>query len=216
MSKRSYRQVCGVAKALDVVGERWTLLIVRNLLVGGQRYKDLLETLPGITTNLLAERLQKLSADGLIAARELPPPVKTTLYELTALGRELEPVILALGGFGARHFGAAKRGDHSHVRWAMVSIKRRYRPGRPERGSLTLCVDGEHSYRFVFDAAALDVTEGPAQAQDAVRVSMSGAALRALLFQGASARALARQGELRLDGEPRLFYALVSAIGAAP
>src|SRR5262245_32456360 len=141
MARRSYSQFCGVAKALDVVGERWTLLLVRNLLIGGQRYKDLLETLPGITTNLLAERLRELSEAGLIAQRELPPPAACTVYELTPLGRELEPVVIALGSFGARYLKVRKRGDHYHPRWMMMSLKRRYR-GSSQRQALSLELDG--------------------------------------------------------------------------
>src|SRR5690349_11845741 len=138
--KRSYSQFCAIAKALDVVGERWTLLIVRNLLVGGQRYKDLLETLPGITTNLLAARLRDLSEAGLIAQRSLPAPASAVVYELTPAGRELEPVVLALGRFGARYLANKKRGDRTHVRWAMVSLKRRFR-GSAHTGTIALDVD---------------------------------------------------------------------------
>lgn len=101
---RSYDQYCSVAKALDVVGDRWTLLVVRELLLqGGSRYTDLLNGLPGISTNLLGDRLRQLETDGLVRREQAPPPVATTLYHLTNAGRELEPVIRELVRFGARY-----------------------------------------------------------------------------------------------------------------
>src|SRR3954471_12739272 len=98
MSRRSYEQYCGLAKALDVVGERWTLLIVRNLLLGPQRYSELLRGLPGITTNLLAKRLQEMEADALIAHGEAGTDAPAS--RLTSVGRDLEPAIHALGRWG--------------------------------------------------------------------------------------------------------------------
>ena len=212
-SKRSYHQFCGVAKALDVVGERWTLLIVRNLLVGGQRYKDLIETLPGITTNLLATRLREMSEHGLIAQRSLPPPANAVVYELTPLGRELEPVVLALGQFGKRYLGQPKRGDRTHVRWAMVSLKRRYL-GSKRHITVAIDIDGKHAYRFKTGSTALEVESGPAHASDHARVSLAGEALRGLLFEGASARSLVKRGAIQIEGDLDAFYNLVRAVGA--
>jgi DNA-binding HxlR family transcriptional regulator len=98
---RSYGQLCAVAKALDVVGDRWTLLIVRELeLRGPSRYTDIRDGLPGIATNLLAERLRDLEEAGVVAREEAPPPVATTLYRLTARGEELRAALTALGRWG--------------------------------------------------------------------------------------------------------------------
>ena len=100
---RSYNQYCAAAKALDVIGDRWTLLIIRELLLqGGCRYTDLQYGLPGIATNLLIERLKELEDHGLVYREAAPPPVATTLYHLTDAGRELEPVLGALVRWGAR------------------------------------------------------------------------------------------------------------------
>ena len=100
---RTYNQYCAVAKALDVVGDRWTLLIVRELLLRGAcRYTDLQHGLPGIATNLLGTRLKELEEHGLVHRRSAPPPVATTLYQLTDAGRELEAVLVALGRWGTR------------------------------------------------------------------------------------------------------------------
>ncbi len=105
-----------------MVGERWTLLLVRNLLVGPQRYGELLEGLPKITTNLLAKRLREMTDAGLVEGSEEG-------YALTELGRGLEPVVFALGNFGERYLTQATRSDVRNVRWAMLSVKRRYRGG---------------------------------------------------------------------------------------
>jgi DNA-binding HxlR family transcriptional regulator len=213
--KRSYRQSCGIAKALDVVGERWTLLVARNLLVGPQRYKDLLETLPGITTNLLADRLKDMTEAGLIAQRTLPPPAPAVVYELTSLGRELEPALLALGRFGARYLQTPKRGDRTHVRWAMVSLKRRY-TGSAREGTLALAIDERHQFRLRMRGAQLEIEEGAAREHDDVRASMTSEAFRALLFQGASAQALIDDGRIVLQGNAQTFLDLVTAVGAKP
>jgi DNA-binding HxlR family transcriptional regulator len=122
MPKRSYHQYCALAKALDVLGERWTLLIVRNLLLGGMRYTDLMQTLPGITTNMLADRLKAMSARGLIDKIE-------ERYQLTSAGRELEPAVRALANWGEKHvLGAPGEGDRFDLRWLMTSV---WRHGRP-------------------------------------------------------------------------------------
>jgi DNA-binding HxlR family transcriptional regulator len=127
--RRKYRQVCALAKALDVVGERWTLLIVRNLLVGPQRYGELLAGLPGVTTNLLAKRLKEMAEAGLITKTE-------DQYALTTDGLALEPVLFALGNFGERYLPASRATDARNPRWAVVSQKRRYRGG--ECGAIEL------------------------------------------------------------------------------
>lgn len=104
MSKR-YDQYCPVACTLSLVGERWTLLVVRELLHGPKRYTDLLDHLPGIGTNILAARLKELEAAELVEKRKLPPPAASTVYELTPAGRDLRPVLHELARFGARLMG---------------------------------------------------------------------------------------------------------------
>src|SRR5437868_11469069 len=99
---RSYNQFCAVAKSLDIIGNRWTLLIVRELLLRGpSRYTDLRDGLPGIATNLLADRLRELEEEGLVAREEAPPPIATTLFRLTPRGEALRPVIERLILWGA-------------------------------------------------------------------------------------------------------------------
>ena len=99
---RSYGEQCGVARSLDVIGERWALLVVRELLLGPKRFNDLLAGLPGASPNVISQRLRELVEDGVIAQRELPPPARVRVYELTDWGRELEPVMVHLGRWGGR------------------------------------------------------------------------------------------------------------------
>src|SRR5262245_13199941 len=102
---RSYGQYCGLAKALDLVGERWALLVVRELLLGPKRFTDLLDGLPGVSTNVLATRLRGLERAGVVERNVLPPPAASSVYELTAYGRALEPAVAALGRWGAVSLG---------------------------------------------------------------------------------------------------------------
>jgi DNA-binding HxlR family transcriptional regulator len=101
-TKRSYGEACRFAYALDVVGERWALLVVRELLLGPKRFTDLRTGLPHASSNILSERLRDLKQSGVIQRRKLPPPAASTVYELTEWGRELEPVVTKLGAWGAR------------------------------------------------------------------------------------------------------------------
>ncbi|HEY3775201.1 MAG TPA: helix-turn-helix domain-containing protein [Solirubrobacteraceae bacterium] len=100
-TSRSYRDGCPIARALDVVGDRWALLVVRELLFGPQRFSDLRRALPGASTNMLTDRLRELESRGVLRRRVLPPPAGSTVYELSDRGRDLERVLVALGEWGA-------------------------------------------------------------------------------------------------------------------
>lgn len=120
---RSYGQYCSIAKSLDLVGERWTLLIIRELLLRGpSRYTDLKNGLPGIATNLLADRIRELEAAGLVRREEAPPPVATTLVSLTESGAELEPVLKALGWWGMRLMGGPADTDNFRSQWLAYPV----------------------------------------------------------------------------------------------
>jgi DNA-binding HxlR family transcriptional regulator len=101
-TSRTYGDACATARALDVVGERWALLVVRELLLGPQRFSDVRRALPGASSNLVTDRLRELEGHGVLTRRKLPPPAASTVYELTEWGRELEPIVLALGAWAAR------------------------------------------------------------------------------------------------------------------
>jgi DNA-binding HxlR family transcriptional regulator/putative sterol carrier protein len=100
--RRTYGEACRFAHALDVVGERWALLVVRELLLGPKRFTDLRAGLPNASSNILAERLRNLERTGVLRRRKLPPPFAASVYELTDWGRELEPIVTRLGAWGAR------------------------------------------------------------------------------------------------------------------
>lgn len=115
---RSYGQYCSIAKALDVVGDRWSLLIVRELLIRGAcRYTDLKNGLPGIATNLLSDRIRELEAADLIRREDAPPPVATTLFRLTDTGAQLQPVLDAIGRWGLRYMIEPVESDQFRGHW---------------------------------------------------------------------------------------------------
>jgi DNA-binding HxlR family transcriptional regulator len=128
MTSRSYDQFCGVARALDLVGERWALLLVRDLILGPKRFTDLRRGLPGIGTNVLAARLKELERGGVVARRSLPPPAASVVYELTEYGRALEGPLLALGRWGVLSMGAREAGQALRSEWLAVALKAFFRP----------------------------------------------------------------------------------------
>ncbi len=122
--RRSYDQYCSAARALDAVGDRWTLLIVRELLAGPRRYTDLHADLPGVSTDVLASRLKDMERDGLTTRRRLPPPGAAYVYELTARGRDLLPVLQALGAWGEPELGERRATDAVRAHWFALPLLR--------------------------------------------------------------------------------------------
>jgi DNA-binding HxlR family transcriptional regulator len=137
---RSYGQYCAVAKSLDVVGDRWTLLVVRELLLRGTaRYTDIREGLPGIATNLLADRLRELEHEGVVVRRREPPPAASTVFELTDRGRELAPVLDALGRWGVPYMGEGPREeDEFRSRWLAWPAETFLRDSEPQGPPVTV------------------------------------------------------------------------------
>jgi DNA-binding HxlR family transcriptional regulator len=123
--QRGYRQACGIARGLDLVGERWALLIVRELLLGPKRFTDLRAGLPGASPNALTDRLHELTQAGVLCRRQLPPPAASWVYELTAWGRELEPIVLSLCTWA---LGSPQADEHSFTSLdsVMLSIRTYY------------------------------------------------------------------------------------------
>ena len=146
---RSYGEQCGVARSLDVIGERWALLIVRELLLGPKRFNDLLAGLPGASPNVISQRLRDLVEDGVIAQRELPPPARVRVYELTDWGRELEPVVVHLGRWGGR--APLPEGAHAGLDSVLVAIQATADPAR---------VTGRYELRIGADTFTIDGTSG--------------------------------------------------------
>lgn len=142
MSKRTYRQYCGLAAALDVVGQRWTLLIVRDLVPGPRRFTDLFDGLPGISTDLLADRLRALESAGAVRQREVRHPAPANLYELTERGHELARLAGEFARWGAPLLPPFEdAGDHvMNARWMLTQRAGRYRGGFPD-GAIHIVLD---------------------------------------------------------------------------
>jgi len=140
--KRGYGQYCALAKALDVIGDRWTMLIVRELLLRGPcRYTDLLAGLPGIATNLLAARLRELEAAGITVREREPPPVATMLIRLTPRGEELRAVVHAIGRWGAALLKDAAPTDAFRSHWIAMPIELHLIDRAPKRKPIAIEVD---------------------------------------------------------------------------
>ena len=120
---RSYGQYCSVAKALDLIGDRWNLLIVRELLLRPCRYTDLLQGLPGIASNMLTDRLRDLERAGVVSREQAPPPVASTLFGLTDRGQALRPILRALGEWGAQLMGEPAAGDEFRNHWLALPVQ---------------------------------------------------------------------------------------------
>jgi DNA-binding HxlR family transcriptional regulator len=207
---RGYHQHCGLARALDLVGERWTLLIVRNLMLGPRRYSDLLSELPGITTNLLAKRLREMQKTGLIARRTASPAAAQT-YELAPLGATLGPAIGELARWGGQFMGQPRRDDTVNVGWGLLSLPRRYCGG--VEGVVGLEA-GEQRFELTFEQSSMRVVERPAVLPLLV-VRGSAANVASWLVRGASALSLERAGKLQVNGNASVWRALAQAFVAA-
>lgn len=169
MAGRSYGQFEGLARALDLVGERWTLLVVRELLLGPKRYKDLLDDLPGIGTNLLAARLKMLKQEGLVGVRILPPPAGSTVYELTPKGRGLEEALIALARWGAQFMEEPAENDVLRPGWGVLAMRTTFRPeaARGVHETYELRIDGD-LFHIAVDDGTMEARQGPATRPDVI------------------------------------------------
>jgi DNA-binding HxlR family transcriptional regulator len=168
-TRRNYDQYCAIARALEVVGDRWTLLVVRELLTGPKRHTDLRAGLPGIATNVLGDRLQLLQQAGLVRRAILPPPAASAVYELTDRGRQLKPVLLALAGWGLPLLGSPRDQDAYRLGWLVLALEERFDPDAARRVELTweLRVDDEVLHVSI-DNGAVQTLQGPAPAPEVV------------------------------------------------
>jgi DNA-binding HxlR family transcriptional regulator len=199
---KRYAQRCPVARALDVIGERWTPLIVRELMLGPRRYTDLLEALPGVGTNILAGRLSDLQAHGVVVKRTLPPPTPVAVYQLTEAGEALGPVIGELRAWGERFGPPPKAGDAVRPAWILQSAARRS-PGL-EDGRVCSVQVGDEVFELRGAAGEVAVRAGTDAAPDAV-VKLAPRALTSLAtgrMTPAQARAKAEvEGDWRVAGD---------------
>jgi DNA-binding HxlR family transcriptional regulator/putative sterol carrier protein len=164
MARHRYQQYCALARTLDVAGDRWTLLIVRELTPGPRRFTDLLDGLPGVSRNLLTERLRALERAGIIARHELPPPAARQVYELTDDGRDLAVAMAPLIAWGARRLGDRKPGESFRARWpavAMVGLADRD-AARGVNETYEYLV-GDSAFHFTVDDGSIQLHDGRAQ-----------------------------------------------------
>ncbi len=208
--RRRYRQFCGLAKALDVVGERWTLLLVREFLLGPRRYTDLQHALPGLTTNLLSKRLREMESAGLIERTTLPPPAPSRVYRLTERGAALEPVLMALGRWGESILreGPAP-GDRMDPAWALISMKRRYAGGEDLKVELQV---GGRVFQLHLAPEGLVVREGQPWSPR-LRLEMGLEGFRGLLFSRTPPGALTERGLLHVEGSQGDLDRFLAALG---
>jgi DNA-binding HxlR family transcriptional regulator/putative sterol carrier protein len=161
MSEHKYEQYCGLARALDIVGDRWTLLIVRELRPGPRRFTDLVEGLPGISRKLLTERLRNLERDGIITRHELPPPIARQVYALTNDGRDLFKAMTPLITWGAQRLGPPQRSDCLRARWSMMGMAvladRSAAKGVNETYQYVI---GDEGFHFTVDDGTIEMHDG--------------------------------------------------------
>ncbi len=207
--KRSYGQYCTVARALDVIGERWTLLLVRELSTGPKRFKDLLEGLPGIGTNLLASRLKSLEGQGIVCRATLPPPAGSNVYELTELGWSLEPVIVALSRWGAKLLDVPHEGENLRAGWAAVAMRSVLEEGAAggRSGTYEFRIDGEVFHlRVGEEGERVETRQGPAQDPDVV-VTGEAETFLAVTSGRLDLEEAMESGSLRVEGDREVLLA---------
>jgi DNA-binding HxlR family transcriptional regulator len=199
VSARTYGDPCGIARALDVVGERWALLVVRELLLGPKRFTDLRSGMPGVSADVLSDRLRQLEADGVLARTALPPPAASRVYGLTERGRGLEPLVLELGRWGSRlPFPAGERSLSADS--AVLALKTLFDP-RGTAGTedtYELRLGGEPFTVRVADGG-LEARRGPAGTADATIATDTGT-LAAVLWHGRAPAEAEQSGALEVTG----------------
>jgi DNA-binding HxlR family transcriptional regulator/putative sterol carrier protein len=191
---KRYGQYCPVAHALDQIGDRWALLIVRELMLGQRRFTDLSDALPGIGSNILTARLRGLETSGIVSKKKLPPPWAVTVYELTEHGRALHAVLRSLADWGAESLGPPSPGDC----WSMYAVHARFRP--------EAAVDGVYEIRFdEGETISLEVRGGELTAmkraaeRPTLAVGLAPETLHALIEGTLSVRAAATDGRARIS-----------------
>jgi DNA-binding HxlR family transcriptional regulator len=198
-NKRKYGDRCGVARALDLIGERWALLVVRELLLGPKRFTDLRAGLPHVSADVLSQRLRELERDGIVQRRTLAPPAGSRVYELTDRGMELEPVILALGRWGSgAPFppGDARLGVDS----AILALRTLFDPAAADGLNATYELRlGDQRFHARVADGRLEVARGSAENPDA-SIDTDTGTLSALLWHGRRLPEALRARDIAIEG----------------
>ena len=210
--KRSYDDPCGLARALDLVGERWALLIVRELLLGPKRFTDLRRGLPTASQNVLAQRLREMEQAEVLRRRRLGPPASTWVYELTERGHDLGPVVGALARWGSRAPFTSSRELSADA--LMLAMRTTFDPAAADgvRGRYELRLDEDRSridvFRIDIADGQLRVARGAADQPDAV-LDTTAAIFRSLIFGGRPLSSAVRAGDVTVHGDQRAAARLV-------
>jgi DNA-binding HxlR family transcriptional regulator len=197
--KRTYNDRCGVARALDVVGERWALLVVRELLLGPKRFTDLRAGLPGISPDVLTQRLKELEEAGVVERRKLPPPAASRVYQLTERGEELEPILIQLGRWGsATPLPAGEPQMNADA--LLLALKTVFSPGRAGDRSLGMELRlGGEDYGVHIGHGSIYTRRGPTAHSDAT-IETDPATLAQVLWHGRSMSKAERSGDFKITG----------------
>jgi len=216
MAKR-YDQYCPVCHALGLVGERWALLVVRELLRGPKRYTDLAEGLPGIGTNILAARLRELEEGGIVRKRKLPPPAASTVYELTEYGAELEEPLYALARWGARTLGPPGKGDDLYPDWGLNAFAALLNPEAARGITETYVLRiGDDVFTVKLIDGLLHVDAGAAEGTD-LDAALATETFYALASGDVSPRAALAEGRVQLaTGKPATLERFFTVFSFAP
>jgi DNA-binding HxlR family transcriptional regulator len=201
---RSYGQYCGFARALELVGDRWALLLVRDLLVGPKRFGDLQRGLPKIPSNILSARLKELEENGIVRRRAQPRPPGGVAYELTADGSDLEEGVVALGRWGAKHLGEPRPDEIVTDDSMAMALRTIFRPDAAANDDLRFEL---HVGEVVVSAVVRDgvVVVGRGGLPDADLVIDAGLEIRALLSGEVTPREALRTGAVRVRGKRALL-----------
>jgi DNA-binding HxlR family transcriptional regulator len=212
-TKRSYGEACACAHALDLVGERWALLVVRELLLGPKRFTDLRSGLPHASPNVLAQRLRELERDGVVRRRKLGPPVGTSVYELTEWGRDLEPVIYALARWGARSPLRLRDADISSDS-VVLAIRALF--DADAAGDLEASYElrfGEDSFAIAVTDGRLELSRGESREADAV-IETDRTTFASVLSRAESLGSATKKGAFSVSGDATAVRRLFGAMRA--
>ncbi|MGI5459178.1 winged helix-turn-helix transcriptional regulator [Streptomyces sp. CA-249302] len=209
--RRSYDQYCSAARALDLVGDRWTLLIVRELLAGPRRYTDLHADLPGVSTDVLASRLKDMERDGLTTRRRLPPPGAAYVYELTARGRELLPVLEALSVWGRAELGERRPTDAVRAHWFALPLLRSLEAVSEGEGLVEVRLDEGDFHLYVGAEEGPVYGDGPAPGEADARLVLDAGTCEAVSRGELGLVEAVRAGRVEVAGDGTLAKALREA-----
>jgi DNA-binding HxlR family transcriptional regulator len=214
-NRRRYDDACGTAHALDLVGERWALLVVRELMFGPKRFGDLRADLPGISANVLTQRLEGLEAAGVLVRRRLPPPASAQVYELTPWGYESEPIFQSLGRWAARSPAHDPTLPISVVS-VLLSFRTMFDPSRARGLKARIGLRfGEEAFLARIVGGRIEIAREEPEDSD---VAFAGPApvLAAAVYAGQPLEALERQGALRIEGDRELAARFVTLFPLPP